>query len=867
MVKKEKPVKPKAKQPYYKVKKAEDTSDYEEVSQDDDSDVETPNIASALVPTGGALLDDGFEDLDEEESFIAKQNQAANKKRKKSGGFQSMGLSYPIYKAILHKGFKVPTPIQRKTVPIIMEGKDVVGMARTGSGKTAAFLIPLLEKLKSHSAKVGARAIVLSPSRELAMQTQKVAKELGKYTDLRSCIIVGGDNMEDQFQMLAANPDIIIATPGRLLHLIVEMEYDLKSVEYIVFDEADRLFEMGFSVQLHEILSRLPASRQTLLFSATLPKLLVDFAKAGLQSPTLVRLDADTKISKDLEMAFFSIKHEEKEASLLLLLRDVIKTQKITSALKYTDKKFKIEDLHQTIIFVSTKHHVEYLNAILTKAGYAVSYIYGSLDQTARKIQINDFRLGKTSILVVTDVAARGIDIPVLENVINYDFVDSSKVFIHRVGRVARAGRRGWAYSLVTNEELPYLLDLQLFLDRQLLIGQKESTSVDYTQSLVIGSLPRNLLEISLEWIQNVLHDDLNISALLQVSKNGYKLYCKSRPSAAPESYKRAKDVISTPGFSDIHPILREAAGDEEQERLNMINKISGFRPHETIFEIGNRGTKKASEAAIIMKKRRTIVDNVIEAKKADVAKSRMNQELAVPAKKKVDEVNEDELVQIFDTPKKSKKSFRDEEYYMSYTQTDANTEKGYSMTQPGSFAEQAQSAVLDLQGDERDTMQAKKNQLRWDSKKKNFVRGSGIGADNKKLITTENGTKLPASYKSGSFLDWQKKNRVHMPRIGEQEVSGGKFANKRFKHNKITTPKKLDPLSVNYEKKLQKRKKDPEESTQQGHKRRVGTNVKGELKSVDQIRKQRELKEKRRQKTGRHNKGGGKAKKGKGRK
>lgn len=213
-----------------------------------------------------------------------------------------LGLSHPVFKAVLQKGYKVPTPIQRKCIPLIMQGQDVVGMARTGSGKTAAFLIPLLERLKSHSAKVGARALVLSPSRELAMQTQKVCKELGKHTDLRSCVLVGGDNMDDQFSMIASNPDILIATPGRLLHLAVEMDLDLRSIEYVVFDEADRLFEMGFAVQLHEILSRLPANRQTLLFSATLPKMLVDFAKAGLQEPTLIRLDADTKISKDLEV-------------------------------------------------------------------------------------------------------------------------------------------------------------------------------------------------------------------------------------------------------------------------------------------------------------------------------------------------------------------------------------------------------------------------------------------------------------------------------------------------------------------------------------------------------------------------------------
>ena len=271
----------------------------------------------------------------------------------------------------------------------------------------------------------------------------------------------------------------IIATPGRLLHLIVEMNLDLKSVQYVVFDEADRLFEMGFETALTEILHRLPPTRQTLLFSATLPKSLVEFAKAGLENPKLVRLDSESKISTDLRMAFFSVKQHEKDASLLVLLRDVIGVPTGTperkeegSADKKGKTKQKYSDLaaspHQVLVFAATKHHVEYLTNLLSTAGYAVSQIYGSLDQTARTQQMDQFRRGQTSILVVTDVAARGIDIPVLENVVNYDFPQGARVFVHRVGRTARAGRQGWAWSFVTNSELPYLLDLQLFLGRQI---------------------------------------------------------------------------------------------------------------------------------------------------------------------------------------------------------------------------------------------------------------------------------------------------------------------------------------------------------------------------------------------------------------
>ncbi|KAI2568129.1 DDX54 isoform 4, partial [Pan troglodytes] len=205
---------------------------------------------------------------------------AQNKKKKKSGGFQSMGLSYPVFKGIMKKGYKVPTPIQRKTIPVILDGKDVVAMARTGSGKTACFLLPMFERLKTHSAQTGARALILSPTRELALQTLKFTKELGKFTGLKTALILGGDRMEDQFAALHENPDIIIATPGRLVHVAVEMSLKLQSVEYVVFDEADRLFEMGFAEQLQEIIARLPGGHQTVLFSATLPKLLVEFARA-----------------------------------------------------------------------------------------------------------------------------------------------------------------------------------------------------------------------------------------------------------------------------------------------------------------------------------------------------------------------------------------------------------------------------------------------------------------------------------------------------------------------------------------------------------------------------------------------------------
>lgn len=214
-------------------------------------------------------------------------------KKQSSGGFQALNLSSPIYKGIMRMGYRVPTPVQRKTLPVALLGSDIVSMARTGSGKTAAFCVPMLERLCNSSeedntghSNEGCRGVILSPTRELALQTLKVVKSLGHFTDLRIIPIVGGDGMEAQFNDMANKPDVIVATPGRLAHHLLEVpDFKLNSVEIVIFDEADRLFEMGFAGQMRDITRSMPEHRQTMLFSATLPKMLVEFARAGLHEP------------------------------------------------------------------------------------------------------------------------------------------------------------------------------------------------------------------------------------------------------------------------------------------------------------------------------------------------------------------------------------------------------------------------------------------------------------------------------------------------------------------------------------------------------------------------------------------------------
>ncbi|KAI9004396.1 ATP-dependent RNA helicase DBP10 [Hyaloraphidium curvatum] len=742
------------------------------------------------------------------------------KKQAKQGGFAAFGLSHGMLKSISKKGYKLPTPIQRKAVPLVLEGRDVVGMARTGSGKTAAFVIPMVERLKAHSAQVGARGLILSPSRELALQTLKVVKELSKHTDLRSCMLVGGDGMEEQFAALATNPDIIVATPGRFMHLIIEMNLDLKTVEYVVFDEADRLFELGFSQQLTEILHKLPPTRQTLLFSATLPKILADFAKAGLNDPTLVRLDLETKVSPDLECLFLSVPPSSRAAVLVYLLRYII------------------PESESTIVFVSTKHHVELLQTLLGHAGVSNSYIYGSLDQTARKANLARFRQSQVRVLIVTDVAARGVDIPLLDNVINYDFPPSSKTFVHRVGRVARAGRRGRAFSLVSPDEVPFFVDLQLFLGRRLVHRAAEmADDPDYTQDLVIGTVPQSLLDQESEYVLKLIASDATLSNLVGVAGKAYGLYVKTRPAASKESFRRAKEMKELP----IHPLFREKMDAAEQSRIELVSSISKFRPAETVFEIGKRGTNQ------VMANRRKAVSKVIGKAKAQAAEAAVAEEDLPSGAAPLAELEQAD-------PAETAASFRDPDFYLSYSAPDADTERGYAMagrSGGGHFADELTTATTDLVGDDLADPRARKGKLVWDKAKKNFVRDT-VGSDNVKRIRTESGQRVPASFKSNRFAEWQKKTKIALPRSGERELDSAPGAQqapgaRKYRHNKVWAP---DPNS----KRSQARKGKGAEAGERP------ASAKRELRTAQEIMKQRKLKEKRREKTGRH---GNKAKKG----
>lgn len=740
----------------------------------------------------------------------------------------------------------------------------------------------MIERLRAHSATFGSRALILSPSRELAIQTLKVVKELSKGTDLKCVLLVGGDSLEEQFGFMSGNPDIVIATPGRFLHLKVEMSLNISSIKYVVFDEADRLFEMGFATQLQEILHSLPRSRQTLLFSATLPTSLVEFARAGLQEPSLVRLDADTKVSPDLESAFFSIKGEDKEGSLLHILHDVIKMPtgppegaENADGEKMSKKRKRIMEnsagkpsKHSTIIFTATKHHVEYIANLLQAAGFSVSHAYGTLDQTARRIQVENFRFGRTNILVVTDVAARGIDIPVLANVINYDFPSQPKVFVHRVGRTARAGQRGWSYSLVRDIDAPYLIDLQLFLGKPLVIGQ-EKESPSFSNDVVVGSLRRDAVDVHVEWFNQKIRSDVDIEALRGVSIKAEKLYMKTRNSAASQSAKRAREVVATRAWVQMHPVFGKAADDGEAARLEMMAKISNFKPQETIFEV-SRTDKTRAEADVMREIRKKIQprrrQEEEEKEQNDDEDEEMGddfvattEEAAVEdfdddfnADAQSDEDSDDGLeVTVTNTggkPSKGQDDWKDSEVFMSYTPRTINAaeERGYGVHSGGAFVEAARDSAMDLNNDDSAKAfgEASRQRLRWDKKGKKYVARANDedGSKGAKMVVGESGVKIAASFQSGRFDKWRRDNRVgRMPRVGENEKSNSASmlpkGGARYKHKQERAPKEADKFRDDFH--VQKKRVDEAREKRVGR-FKDGMGSKKEVKGMDDIRKAR---------------------------
>lgn len=369
--------------------------------------------------------------------------------------FEQLGLIKPILDALKTKGYEQPTPIQQKAIPPILEGKDLLGSAQTGTGKTAAFAIPILQNLTNKDvSRNQIKALILTPTRELAIQIQDNFQDYSTNLKLKSMVIFGGVKQHQQEQQLKRGVDILIATPGRLLDFISQGIIKLHHLEIFVLDEADRMLDMGFVHDVKRILKLIPAKRQNLFFSATMPKEIAKLASEILVNPVRVEVAPVSSTADTIQQSIYFVEKDDKTDLLIHLLED--------------------PKLDQVLVFSRTKHGADKIARKLHQSKISAEAIHGNKSQNARQNALNNFKSKKTRVLVATDIAARGIDIDELKYVVNYELSDVSETYVHRIGRTGRAGAEGTSFSFVDG------LDLANLRNTEKLIGKKIPVVTDH---------------------------------------------------------------------------------------------------------------------------------------------------------------------------------------------------------------------------------------------------------------------------------------------------------------------------------------------------------------------------------------------------
>lgn len=372
--------------------------------------------------------------------------------------FKDLELIEPILRSLQEKGYTQPTPIQEQSIPILLGGKDLLGCAQTGTGKTAAFSIPILQNIYLNSTsdnqsrrrrKPRLKALIVTPTRELAIQIGESLTDYGKYTGLRNVVIFGGVKQGAQTQSLQRGTDILVATPGRLLDLISQGFISLREIEYFVLDEADRMLDMGFIHDVRKIINLLPSKRQSLFFSATMaPEIVKLSGKILGGNPGKVTITPKQNTAEKVDQSIYYVDKKSKSRLLVHLMEE------------------NPED--STLVFSRTKHGADKIVKILKKAGINALAIHGNKSQGARQKALGDFKSGEASVLVATDIAARGIDVSGLGRVINYDLPNIPETYVHRIGRTGRANAEGTALSFCDVEEKPYLKDIQKLINQRI---------------------------------------------------------------------------------------------------------------------------------------------------------------------------------------------------------------------------------------------------------------------------------------------------------------------------------------------------------------------------------------------------------------
>ncbi|MEM1053389.1 MAG: DEAD/DEAH box helicase [Pseudomonadota bacterium] len=363
--------------------------------------------------------------------------------------FSDLGLSQPVLQALDLKGYSTPTPIQEQAIPPVLEGRDLLGIAQTGTGKTAAFMLPAIDRLRESENRIpfkSCRLLVLAPTRELVQQIAVAAKDYGALAGLKVQSIVGGTSVNKDRNKLHRGTDVLIATPGRLLDLIDQKAFNLKGVEVLVLDEADQMLDLGFIHALRRINELVPKERQTLFFSATMPKAIKELVSGYCRNPVQVSVTPQSTTAERIEQYLFMVQKDEKQSLLDLILSG----------------RHKVPgEFERILIFTRTKHGADRVVKKLRQRGIESNAIHGNKSQPQRQRALDEFRRGKTNILIATDVAARGIDIPGVSHVINYELPNVPEQYVHRIGRTARAGKDGIAIAFCAEDERAYLKDIR----------------------------------------------------------------------------------------------------------------------------------------------------------------------------------------------------------------------------------------------------------------------------------------------------------------------------------------------------------------------------------------------------------------------
>ncbi|HEX5742332.1 MAG TPA: DEAD/DEAH box helicase [Flavobacteriaceae bacterium] len=389
--------------------------------------------------------------------------------------FKDLEIIQPILQALEAEGYTHPTPIQQQAIPILLNGKDLLGCAQTGTGKTAAFAIPIiqkihLERLESKGPRK-IKALVVTPTRELAIQISESFTTYGKFTDIKNTVIFGGVNQSSQTQTLSRGVDVLIATPGRLLDLMNQGYISLKDVKYCVLDEADHMLDMGFIHDIKKIIAKLPKERQSLFFSATMPPAIVELSHKILGNPEKITINPKQTTAEKIAQAVYFVSKKSKPKLLVHLL--------------------ELETVGSVLVFSRTKHGADKIVRFLEKSDVKAKAIHGNKSQGARQLALNNFKDGNIGVLVATDIAARGIDVEELSLVINYDLPNIAETYVHRIGRTGRAKASGKAISFCDAEERAYLKDIQKLIDQKIPVVTEHPFLVDSLDDEPITNTPK----------------------------------------------------------------------------------------------------------------------------------------------------------------------------------------------------------------------------------------------------------------------------------------------------------------------------------------------------------------------------------------